>query len=59
VLSSIREILGDGTWLGMMVMPEAYPGFGFLLRPPGAFVIFGLVLGIMNVISARIEKKTA
>jgi electron transport complex protein RnfE len=57
VISSIREILGSGTWLGMLVMPEAYPGFSFLLRPPGAFVIFGLILGIMNVISARIEKK--
>jgi electron transport complex protein RnfE len=58
VISSLREILGAGSWLGMMVMPEGYPGFGFLLRPPGAFVIFGLILGAMNVISAKIEKKT-
>jgi Na+-translocating ferredoxin:NAD+ oxidoreductase subunit E len=58
VISSIREILGSGTWLDMMVMPGGYPGFDFLLRPPGAFVIFGLILGLMNVISARIEGQT-
>lgn len=56
VISSIREVLGNGTWLGIMVMPENYPGFQYLLLPPGAFLVFGLVLGAMNLISSRIEK---
>ncbi len=59
VIASIREVLGSGTWLGIPVFPAGYPGFGFLLRPPGAFVIFGLLLASMNVISRRIEKQNA
>ncbi len=59
VIASIREVLGSGTWLGIPVFPADYPGFGFLLRPPGAFVIFGLLLASMNVISRRIEKRNA
>ncbi|MFO7727174.1 MAG: electron transport complex subunit E [Desulfonatronovibrio sp.] len=56
VISSIREVLGNGTWLGAMIMPDNYPGFQYLLQPSGAFLVFGLVLGTMNLISSRIEK---
>jgi electron transport complex protein RnfE len=58
VVATIREILGKGTWFGLPVMWEGYPGFEFMIRPVGAFVCLGLLLGIMNVISARGEKKT-
>ncbi|RQD61871.1 MAG: electron transport complex subunit E [Desulfonatronovibrio sp. MSAO_Bac4] len=56
VISSIREVLGNGTWLGLAVMPESYPGFDYLLMPAGAFLVFGLVLAGMNLISSKIEK---
>ncbi len=59
VISSIREVLGSGTWLGIAVLPAGYPGFGFLLRPPGAFVIFGVLLASMNVVSRWVEKRGA
>lgn len=59
VVATIREVLGKGTWFGIAVMWEGYPGFDYLLRPPGAFACLGLLLGIMNVISARAEKKKA
>lgn len=57
VIASIREVLGSGTWLGIPVLPAGYPGFGFLLRPPGAFVIFGVLLATMNIISRHLEKR--
>ncbi|MDP2991809.1 MAG: Rnf-Nqr domain containing protein, partial [Deltaproteobacteria bacterium] len=57
VVATIREILGKGTWFGLPVMWEGFPGFEFMIRPPGAFVCLGLLLGIMNVISARAAKK--
>jgi len=57
VIASIREVLGSGSWLGIAVLPDGYPGFGFLLRPPGAFVIFGVLLAAMNVVSKRLEKR--
>lgn len=59
VLSSFREIVGAGTWFGAQVMPNWYLGFEFLVRPPGAFMCLGIMLGIINVISARLEAKKA
>lgn len=57
VVASIREIIGAGTWFGIPIMPEGYLGFPYILQPPGAFFCLGAMLGIMNVISARLEEK--
>jgi len=57
VVASIREIIGVGTWFGIQVMPAIYPGFTYLLKPPGAFVCLGIMLGLMNVVSARLDAK--
>ena len=57
VVASIREIIGSGTWFGVQILPESYIGFPYIVSPPGAFVCLGIILGIMNVISARIEAK--
>lgn len=57
VVASFREIIGAGTWFGIAIMPAGYPGFEYILRPPGAFFCLGAMLGIMNVISARMEAK--
>ncbi|MBA3017937.1 MAG: electron transport complex subunit E [Proteobacteria bacterium] len=57
VVASIREIIGAGTWFGIQVMPAIYPGFTYLLKPPGAFVCLGIMLGLMNVVSARLDAK--
>ena len=57
VLASLREIIGAGTWFGLSIMPEWYMGFPYIIRPPGAFVCLGIILGIMNVVSAKIEAK--
>jgi electron transport complex protein RnfE len=51
VLGTIRELLGSGTLLGVSVMWEAFEPFSFMLKPPGAFVALGLLLGLMNLIS--------
>jgi len=51
VLGTIRELLGSGTLLGVPVMWEAFEPFSFMLKPPGAFVALGLLLGLMNLIS--------
>lgn len=51
VLGLIRELLGAGTLLEMPVMWEAFEPFAFMLKPPGAFVALGILLGFMNLIS--------
>ena len=48
LISSIREILGSGTFFGMQVMPESYLPMGILVKPAGGFIVLGLTLALMN-----------
>lgn len=64
VLASVREILGSGTWtlaakagLVFNVMGDGYEPFTFMVRAPGAFVCLGLMLGLINFISAKNEAR--
>ena len=53
VLGSIREIIGNGTLFGTSVMWSSFEPFAIMLKPPGAFLCLGLILGLMNLISSR------
>jgi len=57
VLGSIRELLGSGTLLGLHVMWSSFEPFTFMLKPPGAFVALGILLGLMNLISQYQARK--
>lgn len=48
LISSVREILGVGTWFGVQVMPESYLPMNILIRPAGGFIVLGLLLALMN-----------
>lgn len=48
LISSVREILGVGTWFGVQVMPESYLPMNILIRPAGGFIVLGLMLALMN-----------
>jgi electron transport complex protein RnfE len=54
VLSSIREILGAGTFLGYKVMGPWFKPWNIMILPPGAFLALGVLLGI----ALHIESKT-
>jgi electron transport complex protein RnfE len=51
ILGCLRELLGAGTLLEVPVMWEGFAPFAFMLKPPGAFVALGMLLGLMNLIS--------
>ena len=54
IISSIREILGNGTIFGFALFGEHFmPSLMFIL-PPGGFLVLGLILAIINVY--RIKK---
>ena len=53
LLSSIREILGNGTILGFRILPEAYEPMMMAIQPPGAFILLGLLIGLVNYLSRR------
>jgi len=56
VLGAIREIIGNGTIFGLSIMWSSFKPFAIMLKPPGAFLCFGLILALMNFISAKQKK---
>ena len=50
VLGAIRELIGAGSILGFKVLSA--PAIMFIL-PPGAFIVLGTVLAVLNVIKSK------
>ena len=57
VLGAVREIIGNGTLLGLHVLGASYEPFTFMVRAPGAFVSLGVMLALINWISARLDAR--
>ena len=55
-LSTFREILGNGTWFGIHVMPAAFKPWVIMIMPPGAFFMLGIILGVSGVIKKKAVK---
>jgi len=53
LVATIREILGNGTWLNIRVMPETYDPMLITLLAPGAFITLGLLIGLMNMLKEK------
>ena len=58
LLGAIRELLGSGSLFGMALLPEGATTLGIMSLPPGAFITLGLLMAMMNMITAR-QTKTA
>jgi len=43
-IAAFREILGNGTFAGLQVMPQSYQPILFFILPPGGFLVFGLFI---------------
>ena len=56
IISAIREILGNGTFLGVAIFGEGFAPATILILPPGAFIVLGLLIGAINLIRAKNEK---
>jgi len=57
-LATVREVLGNGTWFGLTVMPDWWTNWGIMVLPPGAFLGLGLLLGLvewMQMVRAKKE----
>lgn len=57
ILGSIREILGNGTLLGISLFGEGFQPATVMILPPGAFIALGCVLAVINIISAKKERR--
>ena len=56
VLSSIREILGAGTFLGFQVMGSWFKPWIIMILPAGAFITLGILLGIALLIESKTKR---
>jgi Na+-translocating ferredoxin:NAD+ oxidoreductase subunit E len=53
LIGGIREILGNGTLLGISMFGPAYQPFLMFILPAGAFLTIGLMIGVMNWMENR------
>jgi len=53
VVATFREILGNGTWAGLRVMPHSYNPMLIAILAPGAFITLGLLMATINMLKER------
>ena len=62
LMSSIREILGNGSWMGIQIIPESVDRMGIMNQAPGGFFVFGCLMALCIYIERKlnrtIERKT-
>ncbi|MFN2364294.1 MAG: electron transport complex subunit RsxE [Halarsenatibacteraceae bacterium] len=57
LLSTIRELLGMGTFFGFEILGAAYQPMIIMILPGGAFITLGVIVAIMNVINRKVESQ--
>ena len=57
LIGSIRELIGRGSVFNMQILGATYEPMLLILMPAGGFLMFGLILGIVNTITSRHSKK--
>ena len=55
-IAAIRELLGNGSFAGIQVMPDSYQPILFFTLSPGGFLVFGLFISLNNWIKGRMKK---
>jgi len=59
LLSSVREIIGSGTWFGMQIMPAGYKPMSIIVSPAGGFITLGVLILIVNALVKAYGKRKA
>ncbi len=59
LIGIIRELIGNGTVFGISLLGASYQPMLLLVLAPGGFITYGLVLGIINGITARRQARKA
>jgi electron transport complex protein RnfE len=48
IMGSVREVLGNGTWLGVRLFGENFEPWVIMILPPGGFLTLGAILLIVG-----------
>jgi len=57
LVSIIREVIGNGTFFGLQVLPESVEPMGIFVQPPGAFLVLAVIIGVMNAIGVKTRQR--
>ncbi len=55
-IAAVREILGNGTFAELQLMPQSYQPILFFILPPGGFLVFGLFISFNIWLKNRMQK---
>lgn len=55
VLGAVREILGNGSILGLSLFGESFNPMLVMILPPGAFLTLGILMAVFNAVKAKNE----
>ena len=56
IIGAVREILGAGTFFGYSLFGASFSPITIMILPPGAFITLGLIVMVINIISAKRKK---
>ncbi|MBQ7822228.1 MAG: electron transport complex subunit E [Clostridia bacterium] len=59
VLGTVREIIGNGSFLGYKLFGESFEPVTMVSQAPGAFIILGCLIALMNFMLSRKKSKEA
>lgn len=52
LMATIREVLGSGTWMGIEIPVLAENNISIMTMAPGGFLVFGILIAVVNKISS-------
>ena len=56
IAGAIREILGSGKVFGTQILPDGF-GMTIFIQPPGAFLVFALMIAILNAVGIKTRQR--
>lgn len=57
-IGSLRELIGNGTLFGVTVTANLFSPATIMILPPGGFLVFGIVIGLLNKFTTMKIKAT-
>jgi len=57
ILSIVREFVGYGSFFGVKLFGNKFVGVGMLVSPPGAFILLGILIAVVNFVLVKSKQK--
>jgi electron transport complex protein RnfE len=57
LIGCVREFLGNGSILGITILPKFFPRTLLMILPPGAFFTLAFLIVIVNAIKNNAKKE--